>query len=101
MIQEFEGKNKRKSQEEISSVALLSPACLQNLSKGFKTLVTTYEGLGEMFEGGFADTCSEHFSLMLMEDGRHHQACTDGMRGPSWESAAIMNLAKSSLRQFQ
>ena len=34
-------------------------AIFQKISKGSKTLDTSYEGLGEMFKGYFADTCGE------------------------------------------
>ena len=35
----------------------------EKLSKGFKTLDMTSEGLGKMFKGDSADTCGKHFSL--------------------------------------
>ena len=38
----------------------------QKRSEGSKTLDMTSEGLWEMFEGDFADTCAEKFLLMLM-----------------------------------
>ena len=38
----------------------------QKLSKGSKTLDIISEGLGEMIEGDFADTCGEQFPFMLM-----------------------------------
>jgi hypothetical protein len=41
----------------------------------------TIEGLGEMFEGDFADICAEFF-LMLMGGRANGQACTDGERAP-------------------
>ena len=36
------------------------------LAYGSETLCTTYEGLGEMFEGGFAEMYAKKCSLMLM-----------------------------------
>ena len=33
---------------------------------GSKTLDMTFEGLGEMFEGNFADMCAEIFSIIMM-----------------------------------
>jgi hypothetical protein len=38
----------------------------QKLSYGSETLDMTCEGLGEMFEGDCADTCTEKFLLMSM-----------------------------------
>ena len=35
------------------------------------------EGLGEMFEGDFADMCGTHFSLMLMGGRAEGLACAD------------------------
>ena len=41
------------------------------------------EGLGEMFEGDFADTCGGKFSLNLMGGRVEGLACTDpGVRTP-------------------
>ena len=37
----------------------------------------TSEGLGEVFEGYFADTCAEMFSLMSMRGQAKVLACTD------------------------
>ena len=37
----------------------------------------TFEGLGEMFEGDFADMCADTFLLMLMGAGAEGLACTD------------------------
>ena len=36
------------------------------LSKGSETLVITSEGLGEMFESEFEDSCVEKLPLVLM-----------------------------------
>ena len=41
----------------------------------------TSEGLGEMFEGDFADTCGGKFPLLLMGERANGQACLDGERG--------------------
>ena len=44
----------------------------------------TFEGLGEMFEGDSADTCSEKFPLVSMEGRAEGLACADpGARTPS------------------
>ena len=40
----------------------------QKLSKGSETLCMTSEGLGEMFEGDFADMCAANFRWCLAED---------------------------------
>ena len=37
----------------------------------------TSEGLGEMFEGHFADTCAEKSPLMFMGDGAEGLVCAD------------------------
>ena len=43
----------------------------------------TSEGLGEMFEGDSADTCSGKFPLMSMGDRAESLACADpGARTP-------------------
>ena len=39
---------------------------LRNIVSGFRTFQITYEGLGEMFEGEFADTCIKKCSLISM-----------------------------------
>ena len=49
----------------------------------------TSEGLREMFEGNFADTCAEKFPLMLMGGRAIGQACADGDRGPTSVSAKL------------
>ena len=42
----------------------------------------TSEGLGEMFEGNFADICAVKFPLMLMGGQANGQAGTDSEGGP-------------------
>ena len=37
----------------------------------------TYEELGEIFKGDFADTCAKKIPLMLMGGQSEGQACTD------------------------
>ena len=37
----------------------------------------TFKGLGEMFEGDFADMCAESFLIMLMEGQTEGLACAD------------------------
>ena len=43
----------------------------------------TFEGLGDMFEGDFADMYAGKFPLMSMEGWRHHRACAGVERGHS------------------
>ena len=44
----------------------------------------TSEGLGEMFEGDFADTCGEKFPLMSMGGCAECPTCADtGLRTPN------------------
>ena len=54
----------------------------QKLSYGSQTSDMNFEGLGEMFEGDSADTCSRKFPLMLMGGRANGPACADGERGP-------------------
>ena len=42
----------------------------------------TSEGLGEVFKGDSADTCTRKFALVLMGGRANGQACADGERGP-------------------
>ena len=50
----------------------------------------TSDGLGEMFEGDSADTCSEKFPLMLMGGRAEGPACADpGARTPMGTTAFI------------
>ena len=49
----------------------------------FSVSAMTSEGLGVMFEGDFADTCAEIFSLMTMGGRAEGLACADpGARTP-------------------
>ena len=47
------------------------------MSLGSETLDMTSEGLGEMFEGDSADTCTEKFPLMSMGGRAEGLACAD------------------------
>ena len=49
----------------------------------------TSEGLGEMFEGDSADTCTGKFPLTSMGGGADRQACADGEQGPPSAQAEI------------
>jgi hypothetical protein len=44
------------------------------------------EGLEEMFEGNFANTCAEKFMLALKEGQPTGQSCADGEQGPPLEN---------------
>ena len=50
----------------------------------------TSEGLGEMFEGDSADTCTGKFPLVSMGGRADRQACADGERGPPSARAEIL-----------
>ena len=52
----------------------------------------TSEGLGEVFEGDFADMCAEKFPLVSMGGRADRQACADGERGPPSARAEILIL---------
>ena len=54
-----------------------------------------FEGLVEIFEGNFADTCAEKFQLVLMQEEPTRQACTDGERGPP---SVLAEIGPSGLR---
>jgi hypothetical protein len=50
---------------------------------GSENMDMTSEGLGEMFEGDFANMCADNFSLMSMGGRAEGLACTDpGVRTP-------------------
>jgi hypothetical protein len=49
----------------------------------------TSEGLGEVFNGDSADTCSEKFPLVLMGGRANGQACAEGEQGPPSARAEI------------
>ena len=56
---------------------------LYKLSYGSETLCMTSEGLGELFEGDFADTCAEKIPLVSMGARAEGLACADpGARTP-------------------
>jgi hypothetical protein len=63
----------------------------EKLSNGSKTSDMTSEGLGEVFDGDSADTCTEKFPLVSMWGRANGQACADGERGPPSARAEIFN----------
>ena len=67
------------------------------LSKGSETLVMTSEGLGEMFESEFTDTCTNKIPLVLMGGGAEGQACADlGARTPIGASGICHKVVESN-----
>jgi hypothetical protein len=54
----------------------------EKLSYGSETSDMTSEGLGEVFKGDSADTCTGKFPLVSMGGRANGQACADGERGP-------------------
>ena len=58
--------------------ALCKGGHFQKLSYGSETLHMTSEGLGQMFEGDFADTCANKFPIALIGGKWTLQACADG-----------------------
>ena len=53
---------------------------------------TTSEGLGEMFEGDFADTCANKFPLVLMGAEQRVERAQTQERGPPSVAAEITNI---------
>ena len=59
---------------------------------GSETFGITSEGLGEMFEGDFADRCVKKFPIILMGDEQHRQACTDREQRPPLARTEFLTL---------
>ena len=56
----------------------------------------TSEGVGEMFEGNFADTCTDKFPLVSMGGRAEGQVCADpGVRTPIGASGIFPSIIKS------
>jgi hypothetical protein len=51
----------------------------------------TSKGLGDVFKGDYADTCTGKFPLMSMGGRANGQACVDGERGSPLAQAEILN----------